>query len=83
METANKYTKEELETILEKMAEGSEYGVILRAKGIVSSEDGKYLHFDMVPGEFEVREGTPDITGRLCVIGTTLNEDAIREAFRV
>ncbi len=83
METANKYTKEQLETILEKMAEGSEYGVILRAKGIVAAEDGKYLHFDMVPGEFEVREGTPDVTGRLCVIGTTLNEAAIREAFRV
>ena len=83
METVNKYTKEQLETILEKMAEGSEYGVILRAKGIVAAEDGKYLHFDMVPGEFEVREGTPDVTGRLCVIGTTLNEAAIREAFRV
>ncbi len=82
-ETANTYDEEALRAVLTKMAEGSEYGAVLRAKGIVERAGGGWIEFDMVPDELEIREGSPDVTGRLCVIGTDLQEEKIREAFRV
>lgn len=78
-ETVKKYTKEEIEALLEAFSETEQYGVILRAKGIVQNAAGGWLEFDFVPGEYEVREGHPDYTGKLCVIGTKLNEDALKE----
>ena len=69
--------------ILDKLANSEEYGIILRAKGIVPSTDGKWLHFDLTPGEYEIREGASDIIGRLCVIGSKLNEEAIAVLFEV
>ena len=82
-ETAVKYSKEDLQAILEKLAkeEDNEFGIILRAKGIVPDKDGKWLEFDLVPGEFEVREGNPDYTGKLCVIGSELKEEKLAELF--
>jgi len=82
-ETHQKYTKEELAEILRIMADGSYYGVILRAKGIVQGQDGTWIHFDMVPEETEIRTGPAEVTGRLCVIGTEMHIDRIEEAFRV
>ncbi|MBQ6469969.1 MAG: GTP-binding protein [Lachnospiraceae bacterium] len=82
-ETHQKYTKEEIAEILRIMADGSYYGVVLRAKGIVAAQDGTWIHFDMVPEETEIRTGEADVTGRLCVIGTLLHTDRIEEAFRV
>ena len=81
METPQKYTKEKLDEILAILSTSKDYGTILRAKGIVPSEDGKWLHFDLVPGEYEVREGCADYTGRICVIGAELEEDKIKELF--
>ena len=81
METATKYTKEQLEGILTRVSEAEDLGIILRAKGIVPSVTGEWLHFDLVPGEFEVRQGSPDYTGRICVIGSKLNTDAISALF--
>ena len=82
-ETAHKYSAEELKAILDKLAveEDNEFGIILRAKGIVPDKDGNWQEFDLVPGEYEVREGKPDYTGKLCVIGSKLNEDKIAELF--
>ena len=69
--------------ILKKLADedSTEYGIILRAKGIVQNEEGKWLHFDLVPGEEEVRYGAADYTGRICVIGSDLKEDKLAELF--
>ncbi len=67
--------------ILNKLANTEEYGIILRAKGMVPATDGTWIYFDLTPGEFELREGTPDYTGRLCVIGTDLKEAAIEALF--
>lgn len=81
-ETVRKYTKEELEKILRALDGDEKYGSVLRAKGIVAAADGKeWLHFDYVPGEFEVRAGAADYTGRICVIGAKLNEAALSELF--
>ncbi len=81
-ETTRKYTKEELEQILEKLEDGEAYGMVLRAKGMLPDPDGTVWHyFDMVPGEHELREGAPEYTGRLCVIGSKLNEDALAKLF--
>lgn len=80
-ETTKKYTKEELETILEGLIDEKEYGVILRAKGIVEGTDGNWIHFDYIPGEADVRNGSAGIIGRLCVIGSKLNEENIIKAF--
>ena len=69
---------------MEQLAqEENDYGVILRAKGIVSGKDGTWLHFDLVPGEYEVREGAPDYTGKLCVIGSGLDESALATLFSI
>ncbi len=80
-ETPHKYTKEEIEAVLVKLAETNEFGTILRAKGMVAGVDGHWIYFDLVPGEYELREGQADYTGKLCVIGTDLREEALAEAF--
>ena len=80
-ETIKKYTKENLEKMLETLSASDEYGIILRAKGMLPAEDGTWIYFDMVPEETEIREGAPEYTGRLCVIGSKLNEDKLAELF--
>lgn len=82
-ETPKKYTEETIRHILEELAkeDSKEYGIILRAKGIVPDENGKWLHFDLVPGEEEVRYGAAEYTGRICVIGSELKEDKLAELF--
>ena len=79
-ETAKKYTAEQISAILEELDSG-EYGIVLRAKGIVAGIDGKWIHFDHVPGEADVRFGSADVMGRLCVIGSKLDEAAIAKVF--
>ena len=81
MESAKKYTKEQLEAILDELEDEHKYGAILRAKGIVDSGLGYWLHFDYVPGEGEIREGGSAVTGRFCVIGSGINEAALKELF--
>ena len=83
VETAHKFTEEELTEILHKLAETKDYGDVLRAKGIVAAAEGEWFHFDLVPEETEVRRGAADLTGRICVIGADLKEDAIKELFHV
>ena len=80
-ETIKKYTKENLEKMLEALSASDEYGIILRAKGMLPAEDGTWIYFDMVPEETEIREGAPEYTGRLCVIGSKLNVDKLAELF--
>ena len=81
VETPNKYGKEELSEILRKLSETDDYGEILRAKGMLPTPDGKWMFFDLVPEEYEIRDGEPEITGRICVIGAKLKEDALKELF--
>ena len=81
IETPKKYTIEKIEKALEALEDPHAYGFVLRAKGIVEGEDGQWIHFDYVPGEPDVRTGSAEITGRLCVIGSKLEEDAIRNLF--
>ena len=76
-ETIKKFTREGLEKMLESLSASEEYGVILRAKGMLPAEDGTWIYFDMVPEETEIREGSPEYTGRLCVIGSKLNEEKL------
>ena len=81
-ETPRKYTKEEVETILKALAaENNEYGIILRAKGMLPSPDSTWIYFDMVPEEYEIREGQPEYTGRLCVIGSKIDETKLEKLF--
>ena len=81
-ETARKYSREDLQEALSALAMGEDYGYILRAKGMLPCEDGQtWLHFDLVPGEFQIRDGGADYTGRLCVIGSDLKEDALEKLF--
>ncbi len=82
-ETPHKYEKSVIENALKKFVDTEEYGTILRAKGMVESTDGSWIYFDMVSGEYELREGEPDYTGRLCVIGTDLKEDKLEELFEL
>ena len=82
-ETPNKYDKEALDAILKKLANTNEYGSILRAKGMLPANDGTWMYFDLVPEEYEIREGKPDYTGRICVIGAELKEDALKELFNL
>lgn len=82
-ETIRKYTKEELTGILDKLSGSEEYGMILRAKGMLPCEDDTWIYFDMVPEETEIREGAPEYTGRLCVIGSKLNEEKLAELFGI
>lgn len=81
LETPRKFNQEEIKAALEKLANTEEYGVILRAKGILQDVEGKWFCFDMVPGEYEIREEAADYTGRLCVIGTKLDEDGLKKLF--
>ena len=83
VETPRRYGKEELQQMLEKLSDPGEYGIILRAKGILQNTVGSWMQFDLVPEEYEVRGGSPEYTGRLCVIGSKLNEDALKELFQV
>ena len=81
-ETPRKYSREELQDILASLSMGEDYGYILRAKGMVPCDDGQtWLHFDLVPEEFQIREGAADYTGRLCVIGSDLKEDQLEKLF--
>ena len=80
-ETPKKYNKEELDTILQKLSKDDSYGMILRSKGILQTEDGSWVQFDLVPGEYEIREGSADYTGRICVIGSKLKEDELEDLF--
>lgn len=80
-ETIKKYTREGLEKMLEALSASKDYGIILRAKGMLPAEDGTWIYFDMVPEETEIREGAPEYTGRLCVIGSKLKEDKLAELF--
>ncbi len=81
LEIARKYSNEEISDILKELENEEKYGVILRAKGIVDGGD-KWIYFDYVPEEADVRDGAPSITGRLCVIGCKINENAIKELFK-
>ena len=82
-ETAKKYSSEEIKSILEEIMDESKYGIVLRAKGIVASDDGSWIHFDYVPGEPDVRTGSSAVMGRLCVIGSKLNEGEIKKLFGI
>lgn len=81
LETPAKYDKEEICGILEALEEEDKYGMILRAKGMVPAADGTWIYFDYVPGEVDVREGKPDVTGKLCVIGANLKEENLQKLF--
>ncbi len=82
-ETTKKFTMEEINSILESFSESDEYGMILRAKGIVECKCGKWIHFDYIPGEPDVRQGTAGIIGRLCVIGAGIDKEKIKELFGI
>ncbi len=82
-ETPHVFTKENIECAMKAFCETEDYGMILRAKGMVPGEDGRWIYFDMVDGEYELRSGEPDYTGRLCVIGTDLKEEKLNELFGI
>lgn len=82
-ETPHKFTSEQIEDVLKTFCETDDYGTILRAKGMVENVNGSWIYFDMTPGEYELREGEPDYTGRLCVIGTDLDEHGLEELFGI
>ncbi|MCD7800047.1 MAG: GTP-binding protein [Ruminococcus sp.] len=84
VETPKKFTKDELTTILEKLSNSEDYGIILRSKGIVPSADGdEWYYFDLVPQEYEIRTGKADYTGKLCVIGSKIDEDSLKLLFNI
>lgn len=83
VETSKKFTAEELNAALSELSDGTRFGTVLRAKGIVAGADGSWLHFDYVPGEVNVRAGSAEYTGRLCVIGSKLDEEELKELFGV
>lgn len=83
VETSAKFTAEGLEAALAELSDSTRFGTVLRAKGIVGGQNGKWLHFDYVPGEVNVREGSAEYTGRLCVIGSKLDEEELKELFGV
>jgi len=80
-ETPRKYSRDELEHILKTLNESEDLGMVLRAKGMLPCTDGTWMHFDLVPGEYEIRTGAADYSGRLCVIGSKLKEDKLEELF--
>ena len=82
-ETTKKFNAEQLKLALDSFADTEKYGMILRAKGIVASDDGRWIHFDYIPGEPDIRYGSAGIIGRLCVIGSKLNKDAVSESLGV
>lgn len=81
LETPATFEKEEIEAILGALEQEETYGFVLRAKGMVPSNDGTWIYFDYVPGESDVREGKPDVTGKICVIGSKLNEEHLKQLF--
>lgn len=81
METAATYTKEDIEEILKALDDEETYGIVLRAKGMVADKEGGWIYFDYVPEESNVRAGKPDVTGKFCVIGSKLKEDALKKLF--
>lgn len=83
VETPHKYTKEKIESILKTFVNTEDYGAVLRSKGMVPAEDGSWIYFDMVPGDYEIREGSPEVTGRICVIGTDIDEDKLSGLFEL
>ncbi|MCR5118155.1 MAG: GTP-binding protein [Lachnospiraceae bacterium] len=82
METPAKYTKAEIEDKLSALLDAVTYGTVLRAKGMVENEEGGWIYFDYVPGESNVRDGEPEVTGKFCVIGSKLNEEELEELFK-
>jgi hypothetical protein len=82
-ETLNKFNANTLSNALSDLCNTEKYGMVLRAKGIVESDDGRWIHFDYIPGEPDVRFGSAGITGRLCVIGSKLDRQALSDAFGV
>ena len=83
IETAQRYEQDEIREILGKLGDEEEYGRVLRAKGILQNAAGEWFQFDYVPGEIDMRDGSADYTGRLCVIGADLNETALKELFKL
>ena len=83
VETPKKFSEDELRGILARLEDGARFGAVLRAKGIVDASDGEWIYFDYVPGEIDLRRGAAAVTGRFCVIGSGLNEAALKELFRV
>ena len=81
METPKKFSEEELRAILSRLEDADRFGAVLRAKGILDSGDGEWIYFDYVPGEMDLRRGQPAVTGRFCVIGSHINEKALKELF--
>ena len=82
-ETSKKFTKEQIEGALKALDDSEKYGMILRSKGIVAGEDGTWIHFDFVPEEAEVRTGASDVTGKIVVIGSKVNKEAVKELFGI
>ena len=82
-ETPKKFSENELRDILAKLDDAEKFGTILRAKGFVDASDGEWIYFDYVPGESDIRRGGAAVTGRLCVIGSKINEQAIKELFNI
>jgi G3E family GTPase len=83
METPRKYSEAELRSILSALEDEAKYGLVLRAKGIIDASDGQWIYFDYVPGESDIRRGAAAVTGRFCVIGSKLNEQALKELFNI
>ena len=83
METPKKFTEAELRSILAQLENEEKFGAVLRAKGLVDSGEGDWLYFDYVPGEIDLRRGAAAVTGRFCVIGSKLNEQALKELFNI
>ena len=83
METPRKFSEQELREKLSALGDEEKYGTVLRAKGIVSASDGEWIYFDYVPGETDIRRGAPAVTGRFCVIGSRIKEDALKELFSI
>ena len=82
-ETAHRYTKDEMEVILKELSSSERFGTVLRAKGMVYGEGNSWIYFDLVPGEYELRDGAAQYTGQLCVIGSKIDENALKELFHV
>ena len=82
VETANRYSRDEVRSMLEQLSDEEEFGRVLRAKGVLQDESGAWFQFDWVPGEIDMRDGTADYTGRFCVIGANVDEKALRELFK-
>ena len=83
METPKKFTEEKLRAILTQLDDAEKFGAVLRAKGILDASDGGWLYFDFVPGESDIRRGSAAVTGRFCVIGSKINEKALKELFKI